>query len=335
MRESVNLAGKRFGRWLVLDHCEISERGEKKWLCRCDCGTEKLVLARSLKSGSSTSCGCLRKEKIKEALTLDLEGKKFGELTVLKKVGTKNSAAGVYWLCRCDCGNEVEVLGTKLETGRVTHCKSPVHKKNYPTVDISGRRFSHLVALYPVEGARKKRSVVWHCRCDCGNEVDFSYNELVFFNIKSCGCEKRKHEQKLNSYLTYVAGTSVDIVKSKKVPKDNTTGHRGVYLIRGKYIAKIVFQKKAYYLGVFDKIEDAVRVRKEAEEQLFDRVAEHYEKWKALAEKDPDWAEINPIEVEVRQNKDKSLDVRIYPRLEETKQPQIPSGKSIAAVLEK
>ena len=77
MRESVNLAGKRFGRWLVLDHFEISEKGEKKWLCRCDCGTEKLVFARSLKSGSSTSCGCLRKEKIKEALTLELEGKKF------------------------------------------------------------------------------------------------------------------------------------------------------------------------------------------------------------------------------------------------------------------
>lgn len=73
----------------------------------------------------------------------------------------------------------------------------------------------------------------------------------------------------------------------------------------------------------------------EAEEQLFDRVAEHYEKWKALAEKDPDWAEINPIEIKVRQNEDKSLEAEFYPRLEETKQPQIPSGKSIAAVLEK
>ena len=156
MRESVNLAGMRFGRWLVLDYFEINEKGEKKWLCRCDCGTEKLVFARSLKSGSSTSCGCLRKEKIKEALTLDLEGKKFGELTVLKKVGTKNRAAGVYWLCRCDCGNEVEVLGTKLETGRVTHCKSPVHKKELPDDRYFRQTFFAFCGPIPCRRCKKK-----------------------------------------------------------------------------------------------------------------------------------------------------------------------------------
>lgn len=61
--------------------------------------------------------------------------------------------------------------------------------------------------------------------------------------MKSCGCQKKEHDKSLQSFLTHVAGTSVDALKSKKVPTDNTTGYKGVYLIRGKYVAKIVFQK--------------------------------------------------------------------------------------------
>ena len=48
----------------------------------------------------------------------------------------------------------------------------------------------------------------------------------------------------------------MDALKSKKVPTDNTTGYKGVYLIRGKYVAKIVFQKKQYFLGTYENIED-------------------------------------------------------------------------------
>jgi hypothetical protein len=32
------------------------------WLCRCDCGTEKLVFIGNLTTGRSKSCGCLRQE---------------------------------------------------------------------------------------------------------------------------------------------------------------------------------------------------------------------------------------------------------------------------------
>lgn len=108
---------------------------------------------------------------------------------------------------------------------------------------------------------------------------------LKYTKTKSCGCQKKEHDQKLKTFLTHVAGTSVDMLKSKKIPADNTSGYKGVYIIRGKYVAKIVFQNKAYYLGTYDDIQDAVIARKEAEEVLFDRVAEHYQKWKCCAEK--------------------------------------------------
>ena len=72
----------------------------------------------------------------------------------------------------------------------------------------------------------------------------------------------------------------MDALKSKKVPTDNTTGYKGVYLIRGKYVAKIVFQKKQYFLGTYENIEDAAEARREAEEVLFDGSAKHYRKQK-------------------------------------------------------
>lgn len=41
---------------------EIREKGKKVfWRCKCDCGNEKIVLARGVKVGNIKSCGCYRK----------------------------------------------------------------------------------------------------------------------------------------------------------------------------------------------------------------------------------------------------------------------------------
>lgn len=52
-------AGERFGRWVVLEDAAMSK---DQILCRCDCGTEKLRYALSLKHGKSRSCGCLKSD---------------------------------------------------------------------------------------------------------------------------------------------------------------------------------------------------------------------------------------------------------------------------------
>ena len=309
--------GQKYGRWTVLDDVQIVPRkngkSELKILCRCDCGTERYVLERSLLYGGSVSCGCLRKERALEANSPDLTGRQFGELTVIRKVeNTKHNST--QWLCKCSCGADYVVQGSLLLTGKRTRCPSKVHEKNYAYVDITGQRFGRLVALYPSRRYDKSGSVVWHCQCDCGNEVDVPYNSLMYANQKSCGCQKKEHDQKLKTFLTHVAGTSVDMLKSKKVPTDNTTGYKGVYLIRGKYVAKIVFQKKQYFLGTYENIEDAAQARREAEEVLFDGVAEHYRKWKEIADTDPEWAEQNPVQVIVNKA-GQGLDVMLFPEL--------------------
>lgn len=66
---AVNLSGQRFGRWVVLGHVKVKSRQAKRgarWDCKCDCGTERVVSANSLKHGGSTSCGCWQRENSAE-----------------------------------------------------------------------------------------------------------------------------------------------------------------------------------------------------------------------------------------------------------------------------
>lgn len=303
--------GQKIGRWTIQGDFILNSRKERKWLCRCDCGTERYVLERSLLYGGSVSCGCFRRERALETNSPDLTDQQFGELTVIRKVeNTKHNST--QWLCKCSCGADYVVQGSLLVTGRRTHCGCKTDRGR--PADITGKKFNRLTALYISKRNDPKDGVIWHCRCDCGNEVDVPYNSLVFCNQKSCGCQKKEHDQKLQTFLTHVAGTSVDMLKSKKVPTDNTTGYKGVYLIRGKYVAKIVFQKKQYFLGTYENIEDAAEARKEAEEVLFDGVAEHYQKWKEIADTDMEWAEQNPIQIIVNQQ-DRKLNVILLPDL--------------------
>ena len=69
----MDLQEKRFGRWTVLEDSIETKHGLKR-LCRCDCGTERYVLERSLKYGGSKSCGCATKENARKASSHHLEG---------------------------------------------------------------------------------------------------------------------------------------------------------------------------------------------------------------------------------------------------------------------
>lgn len=53
--------GKRYGRLFVIKEMPI-ENGRYRLQVKCDCGTVFKVLAQSLVSGRTKSCGCLRKE---------------------------------------------------------------------------------------------------------------------------------------------------------------------------------------------------------------------------------------------------------------------------------
>lgn len=60
---ALDLTGQRFGRLVA-----ISRHG-RKWLWRCDCGTEKLIDTGNVKSGKVVACGCRMRETARERCT--------------------------------------------------------------------------------------------------------------------------------------------------------------------------------------------------------------------------------------------------------------------------
>ena len=65
----IDETGKHYGKLTVISQTENREFGSVKWLCKCDCGNEKIVKSYSLRSGNTTSCGCYRIEKVIERET--------------------------------------------------------------------------------------------------------------------------------------------------------------------------------------------------------------------------------------------------------------------------
>ena len=100
----------------------------------------------------------------------------------------------------------------------------------------------------------------------------------MYCGQQSCGCKKNEHDKALAGYLVHVDGTSIDALESDKIPKNNTTGVKGVYRIKGHYLEKIVFQHRQYSLGIYESLEAAAEARKKAEELLSEKVVGFYEK---------------------------------------------------------
>lgn len=62
MKALIKLKGRRFGRLKVLEYAGADKRGNATWLCLCDCGTQKTLMGRHLRSGATKSCGCYMRE---------------------------------------------------------------------------------------------------------------------------------------------------------------------------------------------------------------------------------------------------------------------------------
>ena len=133
---------------------------------------------------------------------IDLTGKKFERLTVIKRAKENTSDNKPRWDCKCDCGNEVTVAGSHLRNGHTKSCgclqKEAARNNNYK--DITGQTFGNLIALKDV-GSNEKGNSLWKCKCACGNEVIVKGIDLRNGHTKSCGCVKSLGEQKIISIL--------------------------------------------------------------------------------------------------------------------------------------
>ena len=113
----------------------------------------------------------------------DITGHHFGHLTALYTTDRRYNTS-VVWHCRCDCGNECDIPRNQLTGGKRTSCGCI---QRSPRPDLTGQRFGRLTVLF-LQPERLRSYCVWHCRCDCGKEVDVTSRDLKSGSTRSCGC---------------------------------------------------------------------------------------------------------------------------------------------------
>ncbi len=300
------MIGRRFGSLTVTAATNERKSRYTVWECTCDCGNVVYINTRDLKRGHELSCGCMPKKypHKRGRIVEDLTGQTFERLTVLERCGHKSGR--VAWKCLCSCGNTCEVTAAQLKSGKTRSCGCMRRESEHNRKDLTGMKIGRLTPLYPLQERNYKGSILWHCRCECGNEVDLSENALLHGNYVSCGCRRKELQEQLMERLTFMDGTCIEWLRNRKGRSDNTSGFRGVNKRKnGKYRVEIGFKGTRYSLGVYQDFENAVRARRNAEQVIHEEYCIRYDAWlekaqEAALQGDLNWMQENPLLFEVR-----------------------------------
>lgn len=123
----------------------------------------------------------------------DFSKEKVGRLQPLYIDDTKPRGSGknIYWICECDCGNQISVNSCNLQTAIRQNkdigcgvCNSKL------ALDLTNKRFGKLIAIKRADRARAEKTK-WLCQCDCGNFTEVFTSNLTSLHTTSCGCASR------------------------------------------------------------------------------------------------------------------------------------------------
>lgn len=291
-KTSKSLVGEKFGKLTVLEQADdyISPSGYhmSRWLCECECGNRVVVLRNSLKSGSTQSCGCIRKE--------NLIGQKFGRLTVIKQVEKPKTRSGAlrYWLCKCECGSDKDVIVSTSDLKEQHTMSCGCLQK-----ELAAKRLAEQNKKLAGSGKTNKRTKFYQ-------EDDYAYgftsntNNKFYIDLDDVEFAQQYtwYENDQGYIMSRING---DLVRLHRVivncPDDMEVDHkthntldnrksilrvvthsqnnmnkqsRGVIeLSNGRYRAYIGVSNEKIHIGEFSNINDAILARKEAESQYF------------------------------------------------------------------
>ena len=160
-------------------------------------------------------------EKIPIGQANDLTGKRFEKLVVLYRCQKPKEAKsrGAYWCCECDCGAYTIIRADSLRSRAIISCGCEGKKRRADSVkrDLTNQRFGSLVAKYPIDKVYKPTGcILWHCKCDCGREVDIPTSALTTGNSTTCGFHTQsKGASKIENILIK---NKIKYVKEKTFP---------------------------------------------------------------------------------------------------------------------
>ncbi len=78
-RMAKEMIGQKYGRLTVAERVENNRHSQMVFRCECDCGNQTVIVAMSLRSGHTKSCGCLMKDVASERLKGNQLGVKHGD----------------------------------------------------------------------------------------------------------------------------------------------------------------------------------------------------------------------------------------------------------------
>lgn len=226
-------------------------------------------------------------------------GKRFGHLIVLNSNGIINHHEYVH--CKCDCGNECDVLLYNLKSGNTKSCgclkKQAAlkigrknKKNNYYDLKSKDYGIGYINDSIEFYFDREDYNLInrfkWHVHKN--NYIRTCYEVTIDENNKRHNKYIMLHQLLSKEYyngdmLDHINGkpwdnrkenlrpvTQINNAKNRKLSKTNTSGHKGVRETNsGKWAATISSDLKKYNLGVYEDYEEAVKAREDAEEKLF------------------------------------------------------------------
>lgn len=228
--------GEKIGKLLLLEKIGRGYHKDAMWKCQCDCGNVFYRLTSSVKKGKS--CGCDKYE--------DLSGKKFGKLTVIKKIGT-NKAEHSCWLCKCDCGNEVIVDRSNLSINKIKTISCGCYKK-----EVITKHNKYKTKIYSAYISMRQR---------CYNKKNKAYKYYGGRGIKICEEWINKENGFINFYNWSIdngwkEGLSIDRidVNSNYEPKNCRWVDSWIQMNNTRRNHYVEYKNKKYTIGELAKI---------------------------------------------------------------------------------
>lgn len=183
--------------------------------------------------------------------------------------------------CRV-CGKKFFCRYDSLQRGQKS-CGCDTAKPSSRSIVI-GKKFGRLTPVREV-GSRRG-SVLYLCKCDCGNSFYATAKDLNYGSVTSCGCKNIDRLKNVDKEAWgWVDGTNTRSIEHGTMYKSNTSGARGVSWSTSNngWIVRITYKGKVYHLGTFKdrEFETAKNVRKEAEKAILEnRFYEWVKKYK-------------------------------------------------------
>jgi len=223
----------------------------------------------------------------------DLTEQKFGRWTVIKRVESDKWGHSM-WLCKCDCNGENSekiVCGDRLIRGVSKSCGCLIKEinilknkqnKKYNTYDLSGEYGIGYTSkgeefYFDLEDYDKIKDYCW---VNNGNGYIRSTkinNKRIYIHRLVTNCPSKMDIDHINHNIIDNRKSNLRICEHQKnmcnytKPKNNTSGVKGISWDKynNKWKAEIMENRKKISIGNFNKFEDAVKARKEAEEKYY------------------------------------------------------------------